>query len=46
MADFITINSGRARVIVTVEDDSFVTLITEDATQHTFLLTFQRNTVL
>ena len=34
MADFITINSGRARVIVNVEDDSFVTLITEDAGQH------------
>ncbi len=34
MADFLTINSGRARVIVTVEDDSFVTLITETDGAH------------
>jgi len=34
MAEFLTINSGRARVVVNVEDDSFVSLITENAGQH------------
>tara|TARA_R100000388_G_scaffold79155_1_gene57817 strand:+ start:436 stop:1659 length:1224 start_codon:yes stop_codon:yes gene_type:complete len=34
MAEFLTINSGRARVIVTVDDQSFVNLITEDSNTH------------
>lgn len=34
MAEFLTINSGRARVVVNVEDDSFVSLITEGLGAH------------
>ena len=34
MAEFLTINSGRARVIINVDDASFVNLITEGANTH------------
>ncbi len=34
MAEFLTINSGRARVVINVDDASFVNLITEAANTH------------
>ena len=34
MAEFITINSGRARVVINVDDQSFVNLITEATNTH------------
>ena len=34
MAEFLTINSGRARVVINVDDQSFVNLITEATNTH------------
>ena len=34
MAEFLTINSGRARVVINVDDQSFVNLITEASNTH------------